>query len=140
MTVSSKSKLVRWAYLFEERHPRYDPKTRSDIYSNIPSRVSLCGLFWRSVLLTPVLLLIVLAVGGFVVGAIGIIFYRVPMIPVGIAFIAAGGYVLHLLLTKGVMDRIEVFAQPTRSSLLWQGLKAIKSKFCPIIEIDYSEE
>lgn len=128
MKLSRESRIVKWAYLF-------------DADSKIPDRTSLCEIFWRSVLYAP-LKLLSLAVCVFVF--VPAIIYRVGTWLITmllqhshqiIAALVFVGMVVVVLTVFAILRRIGAVSGVT-GSVLWQGAKAVKSKACPIVEIE----
>jgi hypothetical protein len=116
MTLGRDALIVRWAYLFEKR-------------SRWGWQTSLCALFWRAVLLTPLKLLLPLtavALLGWAVYAHGAEVVKV-----------VGLMALIFISTAAIVGTVEVLKSDTvRESVVWQGANAVKGKFCPIVQIE----
>jgi amino acid permease len=108
--------IVRWAYLFEKR-------------SRWGWQTSLCALFWRAVLLTPLKLLLPLTAVAFLGWAVYANLVETLKVVGIMAFI--------FITTAAIVGAIEVLKSDTvRESVVWQGAKAVKGKFCPIVQIE----
>ena len=120
MILNKNRKLVRWAYLFRDR----------------PDRTTLCAFFWQVVLISPIAVLIY-AVASPVFGVIWLL----------------NRYVEPILLRwekrriqrarerRNKKCKVELKAKsvakgPSTLHVLWQGLKAVKGKVCPLIVIE----
>jgi hypothetical protein len=134
MRIGNDAWIVKWAYLFSSR---------------TPVRTSLCAFFWRCVLVTPLICAVIAAVisglaWGLYVALIVKGFWWVATIA---AVLFAAWYVADrsgALRSAGfkVADAIDAIAdtRPIRQGqwavvVLWRGLKAVKAKMCPVIEL-----
>lgn len=134
MTVSRGSLIVRWAYMWES--------------DTVPRQTSLCAMFWRSVLLTPmklfcvavftlfsVLALVYLA--GFTAFAYG----ETPVVAV-FALLIVGALLWRPLIAPALEAADDAWGSGRFDGLreaadvVGQGAKAIKSNICPIVTID----
>ena len=110
MILSRKSYLLRWAYWWEERWSR-------------PDQVSLCLLFWRAFFIAPVMSAII---GGLVV----------ILSPVWLLCVIDekfDGRTTRRRWLNAMDAKYERF-RPSRS-VFYQGVKAMKARVCPLIEI-----
>lgn len=109
MQLSQNSRIVRWAYLFSSFGP--------------PGHVSLCVLFWRSVLLTPmiVLSLLVLVVG------FSFMLYE-NFLPLTLIVVAGS-------LITTICIGIWLATQAVSRTAIGHMIKTKKSKICPIIDL-----
>jgi membrane protein YdbS with pleckstrin-like domain len=124
MTLSRESRLVRWAYFSEER---------------IPRQTSLCVLFWRVVLLTPLKLawLVALAVGACVaLWLLGDMLLAI-MHRVGVTTVVFGCFVLIVAFVgvRFASRRWHVTKSGLDASPLVQSALALKRGICPLIEL-----
>lgn len=134
MTLERDSPLAKWAYVFE--------------WDKIPKQTSLCALFWRAVLLSPTKIVFAAMVAvGLLTTAIqllafffhfnwrAVLFVIVAMLA-GVVVIAvlAAGVVAVVVIGEKVEDKTSI-VERVRASFLVQGAKAVKSKYCPIVEI-----
>jgi hypothetical protein len=125
------SKLIRFAYPFMK--PR-----------NIPSYTSLCALFWRVVLIAPLVYGAVGALCAGIAGGLGYWVYCLFRLRPG-AWIVVGGLAFVALIFgitwlvdryskrfAGWSDRTEY---RVTHSVVWLGAAAIKKRYCPIVSI-----
>ena len=133
ITLSSESKLVRFAYFGSYK----------------PERTSLCKLFWMAALRVYVLLAIVVGMVQFIMALItdwlGLIWLTAMMLAVVYCGAKIVGWACELL-DDQIEDTIEswsersaayypVVARKVRSSLIFQYMKALKDKTCPLVLI-----
>ena len=100
------SRLVRWAYWLDRKCD-----------GSIPRRTNLCVLFWRTVLLTPLALLLIAATS-----------------PVWVPIYLLAHYIILPLMERlpaGTADEIE-----DKLGIVGDYLGAAKTRVCPIIEIE----
>ncbi len=124
MKLNVDSKTVRWAYLFGDY---------------VPHQTSLCAIFWRCVLLTPLKLAFIVFIGSMLAT---LIIMLVKLAYLNGAFTA---------IFVGLVTGLAVFAYLNRRSRYktgdslidkvgeWpviQGAKAVKGKICPIVELE----
>lgn len=118
LTISRKSWLLKWAYFLEH----------TVFYSG--EKFSLCPIFWRTILLTPIKLLAICAVA-FTVLAL-------PYIKLGwwgIALQAA--IVAWVSVIFFVCDRISNRGRGKRKpSIVVAFYRGVKDKYCPLIEVE----
>jgi hypothetical protein len=118
MELKRDSWLVKWAYLGEHINKWSDTHT------------SLCALFWRSVLFTPLKLAVPLGM----VGVIAVMAYHEPMS----ALVVFGGVLIALALTAAVAF-VSAYVQERgtsdQSPVVVQMLKSVKGKVCPMVTI-----
>lgn len=123
MKLKKSDRIVRWAYLLEDTGP--------------PSRASLCTIFWRAILITPLKLAALVAIASLLSYAAyaayrlarfgGLLVWRHPLGLVSIALMILAGYC-----AAGYIDRWPCRRRP---SALVAGAKAVKDKVCPLVEI-----
>lgn len=138
-TLKRDSRLARWAFWFEtgkihESHYDNDLKEYVCTYrGKVPAQTSLCNLFWRVFLWAPLCVLVPVGiVGGMLFGFV-IACIREPKIVLFSA--AVFGAVLLLIWFSTIASRRGVTVmQAFKATLLYQGVKAVKDKFCPIIK------
>lgn len=116
MTLSEDSRIVRWAYLFYMRH-------------GIPERTSLCAIFWRSVLITPLQLVVFVPIGAFILG--------VDLFDdhVGSRYRNWRYNRRQRRRRRAVDAPLIVRNEPSAFQVLWLGAKAVKQRVCPIVSI-----
>lgn len=155
MVLNRDSKLVKFSYLLYKNKYRYHPDAPYDAYygakwwhTNIPATTSLCAFFWRTFVFMPLLTAGSVAIAAGIIGGVGLFIYRYPF-----DFLAISGIVLTTLVIvfgaahatrtktakriaskakKRMLDPI-IYASTWR--VLVEGVKAIKGKVCPIIEL-----
>lgn len=137
MTLNGQSRLVQWTYLFREKQYIH----RTGVYTKYPTHTTLCRFFWRAFFFMPLAWLIILGFSGLVVAGIGIIIFENPRL-VGIV---TGGITTGTLVGFGVyhLSRTnwsQMTIHTVTESTFIQGLKSVKSKFCPIIHISEAKE
>lgn len=124
----STDRLVRWAYLGVDKYNR-------------PNVTSLCEVFWRSVLLTPLKLIGLLACYLGLCYSLGLVSYENPWIlpsVAGILLSIVGVVVLisYLIETAKEKDLGYKVGNRFNSFILVRGFKAVKAQYCPIVYID----
>lgn len=123
MVLNRNGKLVRFAYSQSEYGP--------------PQQTSLCALFWRAFVGMPLLYLVQgAAILGICTGFSGLV-WKFPIIflvilGVGLLFGIATAVDNHL---DGNPNFVTTLHDRVESSVFVQGVKAIKGKFCPLIDI-----
>lgn len=120
MVVSKTSKFVRWTYYFNTEHCP-------------PARTSLCAIFWRGCVLMPLLALFAAAGGGFLLWQAGTHMLNMLAVVCGVAGLLGLCYGVAVFFDEKKMHR-KIIHQVT-SSVAWQGITAVKSHICPIVEI-----
>ena len=122
MTLNRNGKLIRWAYCFSEDSP--------------PKRVSLCSFFWRAFICVPLVWMFIMSL------TLGALFFFIKY-----TIITKGFLLFLVLLVIGLVYLGETYDGTDQSSLtnraynkisntiFVQGIKTIKGKFCPIIEV-----
>lgn len=126
MVVSRQSRLVRWAYFLDSRTPEH---------------TSLCALFWRTVLITP--LKICMIIGGaisitFLLAMLGYEgFLNAALVgKVAVVTLPVVGICYWLFKPRGHLDAPAKRAiEAITESVVVQGAIAVKSKICPLIEL-----
>lgn len=122
------SKLVQWAY-FDLDDLRFG--------SYIPKQTSLCAFFWRCVLWTPLKLMMPITAIGFIgmgLWLLGQKFWANPPLFWAVFWLgAASAGFIHLIRTAARVEAPEPMTKA--STVLLEGIKAIKSKVCPRIEL-----
>lgn len=121
ITIKESGLLARWAYLLSD-------------YT--PCQTTLCTLFWRSVLLTPIKLI---GVGVFL-GALLYVLIWLPFKEFGlfgplIAPLFTGFLVLWFIVLGKIKERWSDNDYP-EPSIIMEGLRGIKEKYCPIVRIE----
>ncbi len=140
MTFERKSRLIRWAYLFESDY-------------RIPSMTKLCPLFWRVVLVSPLKVVIPSAI----VGAILYGLFRLAVTHPGILVSALAIVVVSIVTVvwldnnkpaaqaffskvgdtfSGIIHKpIDAVVESDFFSVIVQGFKAIHKQVCPLVTI-----
>lgn len=118
MKVDRYGRLVRWAYWGE---------------ASVPFQTSLCVLFWRTVLWTPLKGATLLLVGGGLLYLVGDAIWvtKGAVIVIG----ALAGWTLYALIWF-LPRTFRRLADSTERSVVWQGAKAVKGRMCPIVELE----
>lgn len=123
MELKRNSRLVKWAYKFSDFGP--------------PDSTTLCRFFWRAFVFMPLVWLFIVGSVGLVVGGIGVLIWQNLLTTVKVA-----GFLLSLVAVVGFVayhvyytEWTEVTLNSINRSTFVQGVKAVKSKFCPIIYI-----
>lgn len=136
MKIRQDSPLLKWAFLWGLTGPI--PGTRLT-----KPRVSLCGLFWRTVAVTPV----IFGLAGMAVGQLVLLVYTYPGMTAyivlgglfGIALAAGAVYATEWLKTHDLSPAPETIQRIDRiasvASLVTAYLKARKRRYCPFIEV-----
>ena len=126
MELQKNGRAIRWAYMFEDF---------------TPCQTTLCAMFWRTVMITPLKL-------AFLASIISLVLYTVFWIPVhiwgwwgllafpGIITLLAGIPWISYEYTEWRSIRVDAHKEP---SVIIEGIKALKSRFCPIITIKREE-
>lgn len=126
MTLQRRGRLVRWAYFFSS--------------TSIPERTTLCAFFWRAFVFVPTVWFVI-AVLVFSLGFIGIdVAWHHPLKAAGMAAGFIGFFffmswfeqrkaIVHNRVMSKARDRVA-------ESVFVHGVKSIKSKFCPIIDLE----
>lgn len=115
MKLKRESRLVKWAYFLAD---------------SVPSRTSLCVLFWRVVLITPLKILFI----GAVTFLVGRALFRIAEV--------AWAYPLHAAAFLTIVVSLLVYAYRRETSIdppesvVLEYIRAKKQKVCPIIEIE----
>lgn len=117
MQLRRDSRVVRWAYLWE---------------SSVPYRTSLCAIFWRTVLWTPLKM----------IAPLGILSFCLRMAWLYPLDWAIGtGVFIGIVLAVGCIawvqyrfEHRDVWADK-KPSVLRDGFRAVKSKVCPIVDL-----
>lgn len=120
MKLQRNSRVVRWAYWGER----------------VPERTSLCAIFWLTVLVTPMKILICLCLVWIIGPAVWFFPLRISALiacmAIFVAVVWLGGWIEE-------QARKRRFNRPDddepKPSVLIDGLKAVKGKVCPIVEI-----
>ena len=113
MTLDKMSKLVRWTYVLAH---------------SVPRQTTLCRFFWRAFVFMPLFW----AMAG---GAVGAFVYEsilskgiLPLLVVGVLAGVTGLVYILINVVPSIKDYV-------KESTFVAGIKAVKSKFCPIVEI-----
>lgn len=115
MELSRKSKLARWAYRFDSYRPPY--------------QTTLCALFWRALLLTPLQYALLTVVPGLI---LSVIIMEVWVNPYEF-LLGVGVFVASVTFVIVVFDICDYFRYRGQDTVLVQAIKGIKGKYCPII-------
>lgn len=116
MKLKRKSLLVRWAYLWE---------------TNPWRKVSVCALFWRCVLFSPLKIALVLGA----VAGVGY-FAWVEVIPNWRSYLVVVGLIaVSVLITVLVSATLRRVARFRKTSLLAEYLAAKEARWCPDVEL-----
>ena len=121
MRISRNSLIIRWAYLLMV--VLGDP---------IPRQTSLCALFWRTVLITPLWIAIFVTAVLFV-GFLGYQAWLKPWEALWAVIIITGP---ALVLLAGVETHDYLTADTDSPSIIRGGFRAVKDKLCPIVKLD----
>lgn len=123
MQLKARSLVVRWAYLWS--------------MDGIPDQTSLCALFWRTVLVTPLKLLVPVIVLSMVAAFIWLKPLAAVASVVGMAAIAGFGALMGYLADRHHDRRAlrQMSDKGTKPSVLIDGFYAVKGKVCPIVEL-----
>ena len=115
MQLAANNRLVRWAYWYDNR----------------PERTSLCVLFWRSILVTPLVgLLVVVTIP---LWATAMLWYKYGEKPCKAWARRRAQASYDKRLTRLNVQRDNP-PDPSALKILWLGLLAVKRKFCPIVD------
>lgn len=114
------SRLVQWAYLWED---------------GVPYQTSICPLFWRTVLVTP--LKVGVPLGGLLLLGFWTVYYTHKVL---FAVLVISGVVCAVGLIAGVCElftraRGRLDGAWREQSVVYQGFRSIKARMCPLVEI-----
>lgn len=114
------SRLVQWAYLWED---------------GVPYQTSICPLFWRTVLLTP--LKVGVPLGVLLLLVFWAVYYTRNML---FAVVIIIGVVCGVGVITGVSELLSRAHRRLGSawreqSVVYQGFRSIKARMCPLVEI-----
>ncbi len=121
MRISRQSMFVQWCWLTTEGGP--------------PCRTSICVLFWRGFVLSPLLVIGLVGFSGFMV-------YQLVMVPVALWFL--GGAVAAIFFSIGaiVLKRRRWSVLPAEHrqrsvvlTVLVERARAVKQRVCPVVEL-----
>lgn len=131
MKVKRDGWLAWWAYMFSDSY--HD----GDYWGAVPRRTSLCALFWRSVLLTPLVLLCCVGAVIALAAIFGIFIVRFWR-PIGITLgsVALVWGIIWLLMEWATRTEVDI-PYVVQESTLYKGFKSVKGKFCPIIDFTF---
>lgn len=115
MHLSRDSKLVRFSYFFFHNGP--------------PEQTTLCAFFWRTFVLNPIVLL---AAATAIAGVVFMFGHAIFLI---VSFLGFFYSLALILFVVGLAIWRPTVKTPVVATVFWHGLKATKSKFCPIIEL-----
>lgn len=130
MNLKRDSRLARWAYWFEDSNMWWEGEYRG----KVPHSTTLCAFFWRAFFFAPLLalLLAVITVGIATLLVLGIWGHPVgASITVGIIGAAITFIIVWHELVLPFFE-----SRPSTPSVFIAGVKAVKSRFCPIIRFD----
>lgn len=132
MVLERHSRIVRWAYLHDK---------------DVPERTSLCAIFWRSVLWTPLGLFCKVAITIWTIGWLmwlaflafdwAITNWPTTLRILTVVFLGAVLVVGCVVATR-ITSWLRTQERPIRAikeSPIYQGAVAVKSKVCPLVEI-----
>lgn len=124
MKLKKNSLLVRWAYLIDNTVSANagDPNTRNRF--KVPKTSNVCSIFWRSILFTPMAIL--LAVPSAMIGMMVIM------------VIGAGYLIRDIIIWARRKEAAQRFGHKTDETLevIGQGFKSFYKKACPLVDID----
>lgn len=143
--LSRDSKLVKWAYLLDSKSEleKYDVNysVHPPVYNLRPVRTSLCAIFWRTVLLTPLAIVaglgFVIAGGVLIISVLAVILklfmaHKVIVLSATLGLLLAGALIAYKTeIEPYFLDTVD----KAKSTVLVQGFKAVKGKVCPVVEI-----
>ena len=135
LQLSEQSKLVRWTYFLRD----LNYNSSASIYSKIPAQTTLCRFFWRCFVFMPLfwcLPLAFLTLVGMVIYMAYLDFGLLKMLLFSGAVTGGVALLFGSLYTARAVSRassIKAFKANIANSTFVQGLKAIKSKVCPIL-------
>jgi undecaprenyl pyrophosphate phosphatase UppP len=138
-TLKRDSRLARWAFWFETGklfETSYDDNLKEYITTyrgKVPAQTSLCNLFWRVFLWAPLCVIVPIGVVGGILAGIVIACIEEPK-AVLIALSVLGAILLWIWICTKASRRHTSLSEVVKSTLLYQGAKAVKDKFCPIIK------
>ena len=158
MILKQQSRLVRWTY-FLRKTRKVDQYSTDGHYTGYelqkyPISTTLCRLFWRAFVFMPLFWLVVAVAIGWPTYELAKFVLNNTMafltaLLMGVALFACitGGIALcgtywnsidRALLRGGraIANGLDHTVDAIEESVFWQGLKALKSKMCPIIRID----
>lgn len=130
MKMNKDSRLYRWTYFLTYRYER-------------PTQTTLCRFFWRAFVFMPLF-------WGAIVGGLSASLFllaKLSWLTKGIfPAILATAFLVYWLLnhySRTVRDgarsfgyKVEDVVEKVLKSVFWQGVKAVKGKFCPIIRFE----
>ena len=119
MKLHRDSRIVRWAWMMTPN-------------SRIPNWTSLCEVFWRSVLVTPMQVLVLLAASPILLPAWIWMCYIDPPLLAWRDRRDQRRYERMKAKTAPVVKPVDA---PSAWRVLWAGAKAVKGRVCPIVEI-----
>ena len=138
MTLNSHSRLVQWTYYFADSRYRGEDPEGLSIYGKWPQHTTLCRFFWRAFVFVPLIWATIIGVGSFAIGGLCILLWRNLLLSaqfagvISFVMVSCAAVYYWLLPTNWS----EVTYVSIKTSTFMQGVKAIKSKFCPIIHIN----
>lgn len=122
MELSPSSRLVRFAYFFKSYGP--------------PTSTTLCAFFWRAFVIIPLIWTLIVVGAGSILYGLGRGTWLHPYIML-VSVLTIGLVILIAFYVDDKEDPFHVFRAIDRveASTFYQGLKALKSKVCPVIWI-----
>jgi hypothetical protein len=131
MKLNRDSKLVRFSYmLYNPIYQGYNSNGRR-IYGRVPLCTSLCFFFWQTFAFMPAICLLILGIPCI----LGYAAWQNPFVA-GMALLASVFLIGVGTLTAYTYNRLKDRPTPTLIRVFVAGIKTIKSKVCPIIELD----
>lgn len=124
MKLKKNSLLVRWAYLIDNTVNANASTHAVRYYFKMPETSNVCSIFWRSILFTP--LAILLAVPSVMVGMVVVI------------VMGAGYLIRDIIIWARRKEAAQRFGHKTDETLevIGQGFKSFYKKACPLVDID----
>lgn len=138
-TLKRDSRLAKWAFWFETgtmHESDWDSGKGEYITTyrgKVPKQTSLCNLFWRVFLFAPLCVAVP-------VGAVGALLFDIVLLtihePKTVIIIASGLALIIFWAWICTLAKERNLRAAFKETLLYQGAKAVKGKFCPIIKFD----
>lgn len=123
MVIHRNGWLYRWTYLLSSSWSR-------------PDQISLCSFFWRAFLWMPLFWLTVGSGAALVLAGVWFIL-RHRMFWIALPWALVWALFMYITRKDGPANiKLADFTKQVKSSVFWQGLKAVKGRFCPIIRFE----
>lgn len=127
LKVTTRNLFFRWAYLFTTQKTRDDMRT-----------TTICALFWRSVLLTPITIIgmsIPVIVLGFTAARIG--WVAVVLRIVGVVGAAAAlCVVIAWVESRSYVRSLDRSLEARKPSWIKEAYRGIKDRYCPLLRVE----